>query len=101
VDRGLGEERGVPSWLLKPDSRETVHEEARRRLSIVASDQSEQAWWTAEWAAFHQRDLSQVDYVYPRADGVHFNIRLEQDRPCCLVLIGVRADGHKETDRRQ
>src|SRR5213596_1680610 len=30
------------------------------------------------------------------ADGVHFNIRLEQDRLCCLVLVGVRADGHKE-----
>jgi hypothetical protein len=46
--------------------------------------------------AFHQRDLSQVDYVYLWADGIHFNIRLEQDRLCCLVLIGVRADGHKE-----
>jgi len=30
------------------------------------------------------------------ADGVHFNIRLEQDRLCCLVLVGVRADGRKE-----
>jgi transposase-like protein len=27
---------------------------------------------------------------------VHFNIRLEHDRLCCLVLLGVRADGHKE-----
>jgi Transposase, Mutator family len=26
----------------------------------------------------------------------HFNIRLEEDRLCCLVLLGVRADGHKE-----
>ena len=52
--------------------------------------------WSAELAAFRQRDLSQVDYVYLWADGVHFNIRLEQDRLCCLVLIGVRADGHKE-----
>lgn len=26
----------------------------------------------------------------------HFNIRLEEDRLCCLVLIGVRADGRKE-----
>jgi transposase-like protein len=52
--------------------------------------------WSAEWAAFQQRDLSQVDYVYLWADGVHFSIRLEQDRLCCLVLIGVRADGHKE-----
>jgi transposase-like protein len=24
------------------------------------------------------------------------NIRLEQDRLCCLLLVGVRADGHKE-----
>jgi transposase-like protein len=52
--------------------------------------------WTAELAGFRQRDLSQVDYVYLWADGVHFNIRLEHERLCCLVLIGVRADGHKE-----
>jgi len=38
------------------------------------------------WAACHQRDLSQVDYVYLWADGVHFNIRLEHDRLSCLVL---------------
>jgi transposase-like protein len=37
-----------------------------------------------------------VDYVYLWADGIHFNIRLEKDRLCCLVLVGVRADGHKE-----
>jgi transposase-like protein len=52
--------------------------------------------WSADWAAFQQRDLSQVDDVYLWADGVHFNMRLEQDRLCCLVLIGVRADGHQE-----
>src|SRR5207237_1645197 len=52
--------------------------------------------WTAELAGLRQRDLSQVDYVYLWADGVHFNVRLEEDRLCCLVLIGVRADGHKE-----
>jgi transposase-like protein len=52
--------------------------------------------WSAELAASQQRDLSQVDYVYLWADGVHFTIRLEQDRLCCLVLVGVRADGHKE-----
>jgi putative transposase len=52
--------------------------------------------WSQELAAFQRRDLSQVDYVYLWADGVHFNIRLEEDRWCCLVLLGVRADGHKE-----
>src|ERR1700694_1101078 len=32
----------------------------------------------------------------PMGSGVHFTIRLEHERLCCLVLIGVRADGHKE-----
>jgi len=53
--------------------------------------------WQAEREAFQQRDLSEVDYVYCWADGVHFSIRLgEQGRLCCLVIVGVRADGHKE-----
>jgi transposase-like protein len=52
--------------------------------------------WSQELKEFGQRDLSKVDYVYLWADGVHFNIRLEEDRLCCLVLIGVRADGRKE-----
>ena len=29
-------------------------------------------------------------------DGVHFNVRLEEERLCTLVLIGARADGQKE-----
>jgi putative transposase len=52
--------------------------------------------WEAEYRAFRQRDLSERDYVYVWADGVHFRIRLEEDRLCALVLIGVRPDGTKE-----
>src|SRR6266487_4654335 len=53
--------------------------------------------WQAEREAFAQRDLQGVDYVYCWADGIHFNIRLgEQGRLCCLVIVGVRADGRKE-----
>ncbi len=53
--------------------------------------------WQAERAAFAQRDLQGVDYVYCFADGVHFSIRLgERGRLCCLVIVGVRADGRKE-----
>jgi transposase-like protein len=33
---------------------------------------------------------------YIWADGIHFRIRLENDRLCTLVLIGVREDGSKE-----
>ena len=29
-------------------------------------------------------------------DGIHFRIRLEEDRLCCLVIVGVRPDGTKE-----
>ena len=52
--------------------------------------------WQAEHAEWAKRDLSGVDYVYMWADGVHFNIRLEEDRLCCLVIVGVRPDGSKE-----
>src|SRR5512144_643875 len=52
--------------------------------------------WKTEQRAFSQRDLSEVDYVYLWADGIHVNIRLEEHKLCLLVMIGVRADGRKE-----
>ena len=52
--------------------------------------------WQAEHEDWSGRDLCGVDYVYWWADGVHFNIRLEEDRLCCLVIVGVRPDGTKE-----
>ena len=42
------------------------------------------------------RDLADRDYVYVWVDGIHFNVRLDEDRLCCLVIVGVRADGTKE-----
>jgi len=52
--------------------------------------------WQVERAAFAERRLDDVDYVYIWADGVHFNVRLEEERLCALVIVGVRADGTKE-----
>ena len=52
--------------------------------------------WQADYQAFCQRDLAGRDYVYIWADGLHFRVRLEQAHLCCLVLVGVRADGTKE-----
>jgi transposase-like protein len=34
--------------------------------------------------------------VYVWADGIHFNLRLNEDRQCILVLMGATADGRKE-----
>ena len=54
------------------------------------------AAWDTEYQAFRRRDLSECDFVYVWVDGIHFNIRLEEDRLCTLVILGVRADGTKE-----
>jgi len=52
--------------------------------------------WETEYRAFQQRSLADRDYVYVWVDGVHFNIRLDDDHLCTLVMIGVRPDGTKE-----
>jgi putative transposase len=54
------------------------------------------AQWQDEQRAFMGRDLSDRDFVYVWVDGVHFNVRLEEARLCCLVIVGVRLDGTKE-----
>jgi len=52
--------------------------------------------WEEEYRDWSKRSLEGKQYVYVWADGVHFNIRLEEDRQCILVLMGATADGKKE-----
>jgi putative transposase len=52
--------------------------------------------WQRERDQFSQRSLKDVDFVYLFADGIHFNVRLEEARLCALVIVGVRVDGTKE-----
>jgi transposase-like protein len=52
--------------------------------------------WQDEHRVFHARSLADRDFVYVWADGIHFNVRLEEARLCCLVMVGVRLDGTKE-----
>jgi transposase-like protein len=52
--------------------------------------------WQDEARTFAGRDLSGVDYVYLWVDGIHLKVRLEQEKLCLLVMLGVRADGRKE-----
>ena len=52
--------------------------------------------WEGEYREFRRRDLCDREYVYVWVDGIHFNIRLEADRLCTLVMLGARADGTKE-----
>jgi transposase-like protein len=52
--------------------------------------------WQDEAEAFNKRSLKDTDYVYVWVDGIHLKVRLEQDKVCLLVILGVRADGTKE-----
>ena len=52
--------------------------------------------WTEEHETWSRRDLSGKEYVYLWADGIYFNIRLEEDRQCILVLMGATKHGEKE-----
>ena len=52
--------------------------------------------WQEEARVFNDRSLAGTDYVYCWVDGIHLKVRLEADKVCLLVIIGVRADGRKE-----
>jgi putative transposase len=55
--------------------------------------------WSHEYDDWSRRDLSEKQYVYFWADGIHTKIRLagpENDKQCLLVLMGATADGKKE-----
>ena len=54
------------------------------------------AQWQEERRDWSKRSLADLDYVYLWVDGVHFKIRLEEDRLAALVVVGVRPDGTKE-----
>lgn len=52
--------------------------------------------WQGQYEDFSRRSLKGKRYVYVWADGINFNIRLGDDRPCVLVLMGALEDGTKE-----
>jgi putative transposase len=52
--------------------------------------------WQGQYENFSRRSLAGKRYVYVWADGIYFNVRLTDDRPCVLVLMGATAEGTKE-----
>jgi len=51
--------------------------------------------WKHEYDEWRTRDLSAERYVYLWVDGVHFNVRLDDERSCILVVMGATKDGDK------
>jgi len=66
-----------------------------RGLSASTISRLKQSWHE-EHNVWRKRDLSNQQYVYIWADGIHFNIRSDEARQCILVIIGVTAQGDKE-----
>ena len=55
--------------------------------------------WNQQWQDWAKRSLQAQSYVYLWADGIYFNVRLEDpgnNRQCILVLMGATAEGKKE-----
>ena len=52
--------------------------------------------WQEEYEEWNGRDLTGKKYVYWWVDGIYFNVRLTDERPCLLVIIGTLEDGTKE-----
>lgn len=52
--------------------------------------------WEKDYIEWESRDLSHKNYVYFWVDGIYFNVRLEDDRSCILVIIGADKNGNKE-----
>lgn len=52
--------------------------------------------WQQDQEAWSKRSLADRRYVYWWVDGIYFNIRLEEDRQCILVIMGTTPEGRKE-----
>jgi transposase-like protein len=52
--------------------------------------------WEKQYREWAKRDLSDKEYVYFWVDGIYFNIRLDDERSCILVIIATDKHGNKE-----
>ena len=52
--------------------------------------------WEDEYKTWSKRDLSGKRYVYIWADGIHCNVRLDDQKTCLLVIMGADEHGKKE-----
>lgn len=52
--------------------------------------------WEKEYEGWQKRDLSLKKYVYWWADGIYLQARMEEEKNCVLVIMGVTDTGNKE-----
>lgn len=92
----------IPALYLKGISTGDMYEALEAILGKKASGLSAtnvvrlKSSWKQEYEQWNKRDLAGKKYVYLWADGIHFKVRLEDDRACILVIMGTLEDGTKE-----
>ena len=52
--------------------------------------------WEKDYLKWKCRDLSHKKYVYFWVDGIYFNVRLDDEKSCILIIIGADRHGNKE-----
>ena len=52
--------------------------------------------WEQDYKVWCTRDFEQKRYVYFWVDGIHFNVRLDEERSCILVIMAANESGRKE-----
>ena len=54
------------------------------------------AQWEQDYKEWCQRDLKGKQYVYMWVDGIHVNVRLDEEKSCILAIMGADSKGKKE-----
>ncbi len=52
--------------------------------------------WQEEWEQWDKRRLESKNYIYWWVDGIYLQARLEDEKQCLLVIMGVTPEGKKE-----
>jgi putative transposase len=78
-----------------PDALEPILGQGAKGLSPANITKLTEGWHE-EFQKWDKRSLEGKEYFYIWVDGIYFNVRLSEDRPCLLVLVGSLPDGTKE-----
>jgi putative transposase len=102
MKRSLKIEEAIPLMYLKGISTNNMESVLKELLGddiegVSATNISRlKNQWNKEYTSWKRRDLSTKEYCYFWVDGIHFNVRIGDNRFCVLVVIGATKEGRKE-----
>jgi putative transposase len=92
----------IPALYLKgistqdfPTALEAILGDSVKNLSANTVVRLKRAW-IKEYDEWSKRDLSDKTYVYIWADGIYFNVRLDDAKSCILIIMAADDKGNKE-----